>query len=113
VSRDALEALDGILASGGEPDDVLRETVALLATHEKIAWAGIAFVDQGVLVLGPTAGDADEARRTSTTIEFQGTKVGELWIDGDAERGLLDAVAARLAGHVLIGWDTRGEAWEP
>jgi len=113
VSTDVLEALDGILACGGEPDDVLRETVALLVANSDITWAGIAFVDEGGLVLGPTAGAPDEAHRTSATIEFQATKVGELWIDGSAERGVVQAVATRLAGHVLIGWDTRGEAWDP
>jgi len=74
VSTDVLEALDGILACGGEPDDVLRQTVALLVANSDITWAGIAFVDEGGLVLGPTAGAPDEAHRTSATIEFQATK---------------------------------------
>jgi hypothetical protein len=39
--------------------------------------------------------------------------VGELWVDGEADRGTLERVADRLAAHVLIGWDTQGEHWEP
>ncbi|MBM2824090.1 MAG: hypothetical protein HW413_2836, partial [Thermoleophilia bacterium] len=49
----------------------------------------------------------------SVPIVFQGSSVGELWIDGDVERTVLERVADRLSGHVLIGWDTRGEAWDP
>ena len=32
---------------------------------------------------------------------------------GGAERALLEKVATRLAGLVLIGWDTRGQPWDP
>jgi hypothetical protein len=47
------------------------------------------------------------------SIAFQGTPVGELWVDGEAEEAFLERVAVLLSAHVLIGWDTRGETWEP
>jgi len=113
VSAEVLEALDRILEGGGEPDDVLREAVQALADGPDITWAGIAFLDQGTLVLGPTAGEADESQRVSVPIVFQDSNVGELRIDGRAERTFLERAATLLSGHVLIGWDTRGEAWDP
>ena len=113
MSHVLLEALDRILDFGGEPDDVLRAAVLALADDPGIVWAGVAFLDQGTLVLGPTAGQPDEARRTRVPILFQSSNVGELWVDGAADRALLEQVAQLLSGHVLIGWDTRGEAWEP
>ena len=113
MSTKALEALDRILGRGGEPDDILRATVSALTDEPEIAWAGIAFLDEGVLTLGPTAGEPDESCRMSVPIVFQGSRVGELWVDGAAERGFLERVATLLSAHVLIGWDTRGETWEP
>lgn len=113
MSAEALEALERTLGGGGEPDDVLREAVSVLATEPGIEWAGIAFLDEGMLVLGPTAGNQNESRRVSVPILFHDSRVGELWIDGRAERPLLERAAALLSELVLIGWDTQGEAWEP
>jgi len=113
VSTRALEALDRILNRGGEPDDVLRSAVSVLAEDPGIVWAGIAFLDEGTLALGPTAGEPDDSRRMRVPIVFQGSSVGELWVDGGAERAFLQRVATLLSAHVLIGWDTRGEAWDP
>jgi hypothetical protein len=113
VSTAALEALVRILNRGGEPDDVLRSAVSVLADDPGIVWAGIAFFDEGSLELGPTAGEPDDSQRTTVPIVFQGSDVGELWVDGDAERAFLERVATLLSAHVLIGWDTRGETWEP
>ena len=113
MSANVLDELSSILDRGGEPDDVLREAVQLLADSPGVAWAAIAFLDEGTLVLGPSAGTPDPSTRVITPISFQGSTVGELWTDGDAERKILEGLADRLAGHVLIGWDTRGEAWEP
>jgi putative methionine-R-sulfoxide reductase with GAF domain len=109
----ALAAVDGIVEQGGDADDVLRAVVAALVEHGGCVWAGIAFVEDGELVLGPRSGDADEERRTRAEIAFKGDKVGELWADGCDDRALLDDVAARVATHVLLGWDTGGEGWEP
>jgi hypothetical protein len=113
VSTSVLDALDRILERVEEPDDALRAAVVALAEERGISWAGIAFLDQGALVLGPAAGEPDDTRRTTVPIEFQGSSVGELWVDGAADRGVLERIAERLSGHVLIGWDTRGETWDP
>ena len=113
MSTEVLDKLSSILDRGGEPDDVLREAVRLLADSPGVTWAAIAFLDGGTLVLGPSAGAPDPSTRVITPISFQGSTVGELWTDGDAERKVLEGLADRLAGHVLIGWDTGGEAWDP
>jgi hypothetical protein len=110
---DALEALDRILNRGGEPDDVLRSAVSILAAEPDIAWAGVAFSEKGELVLGPEAGTPEEARRIRTSIVFHGAEVGQLWVDGEADRSFLERVAVLISAHVLIGWDTRGQRWEP
>ena len=113
MSTRALEALDRILNRGGDADDVLRASVQVLADEPGIAWAGIAFLEDDDLVVGPQAGEPDAAARTRVPIVFQGSNVGELWVDGDAEPELLQRVALLVSAHVLIGWDTRGEPWEP
>jgi hypothetical protein len=113
VSNRALEALDRILNRGGEPDDVLRAAVVILTEEPGITWAGVRFVDEGRLTPGPEVGDADESRRTHIPVTYQGTRVGELWVDGEAERAFLERVAVLVSAHVLIGWDTRGKRWEP
>jgi hypothetical protein len=111
---DLLDRVDALLGGGGEPDDVLREAVVLLAGEPGVAWAGVAFLEEGALLLGPEAGGPpDESRRARVPVSFQGEQVGELWVDGDADPAVLEHVASRLAAHVLIGWDTRGESWEP
>ena len=113
MSSRALEAVDRILNRGGDADDVLRSVVRVLAEESEIAWAGIAFLEQGRLALGPEAGTRDESRRMRVPVAYQGRPVGELWIDGEAEQGFLERVAVLVSAHVLIGWDTRGEPWEP
>ena len=113
MSANVLEALGRLLERGGEPDDVLRSAVSLLIEEPGVAWAGIAFLDEGTLVLGPSAGEREEGPRIRVPIVFQDSTVGELWVDGAAEYALLERAAALLSAHVLIGWDTRGEAWEP
>jgi len=109
----ALEALDRMLQGDGEPDDVLRAAVSALVGEPGIVWAGIAFLEQGDLVLGPVAGKPEEKRRQCIPIVYQGESVGELWIDGEADRELLQRVAGILSAHALIGWDTGGQGWEP
>ena len=113
MSTRALEALDRILNRGGEPDDVLRATVAILTEEPGITWAGLRFLDEGQVTTGPEAGDADESRRAKLPVTYQGAQVGELWVDGEADRAFLERVAVLISAHVLIGWDTRGESWEP
>jgi len=113
MSTRSLEALDRILNRGGEPDDVLRSVVRTLADEPATTWAGIAFLEEGELALGPSAGEPDEPRRIRVPIAFQGSQVGELWVDGEAEQSFLERVAVLISAHVLIGWDTRSERWEP
>jgi hypothetical protein len=113
MSSRSLDALDRVLEQGGEPDDVLRAIVDVLTRDLEISWAGVAFLENEDLVLGPHTGIPEESKRVAVPIAYRGTKVGELWIDGDADRGLLERMALLIAPYVLIGWDTRGESWEP
>jgi putative methionine-R-sulfoxide reductase with GAF domain len=113
VSAQALEAIERILDLGEDPDDVLREVVAELVREPRIDWAGIQFLEHGALVLGPEAGTADAASRTAVPVTYQGTVIGELSADGEADTAFLERVAALISTHVLLGWDTAGEGWEP
>ncbi|MFL5913442.1 MAG: hypothetical protein ACJ768_23105 [Gaiellaceae bacterium] len=96
-----------------DADDVLRQTVATLAEADGCTWAGIFFVEEGELVLGPQAGAPDEARRTTVPVTWKGERVAELAVDGDVDRARLEQVATEIADLCLVGWDTGGEAWEP
>ena len=111
----ALEAVDGILERGGDADDVLRQVVAALHEQAGYSWAGILFVEEGELVLGPHAGRPIEARRTSVPVVWQGDRVAELAVDDapEEDRMFLERVALLVSGHCLVGWDTGGESWEP
>jgi len=95
-----------------DADDVLRQTVAALVA-DGAAWAGIFFVEDGALALGPSAGEPNEARRVSVPVTWKGDRVAELAADGDVDRARLEQVAAEIADLCLVGWDTGGEAWEP
>ncbi len=113
MSTSALEAVDRIVNRGGDADDVLRAVVQTLADEPTIAWAGVFFLEEGALVLGPQSGSPDEARRARVPVVYQGEAVGELAVDGDADRAFLERVALLVAAHVLLGWDTGGETWDP
>jgi hypothetical protein len=108
-----VEAVERALAAGGEADDVLRAVVAALADEPAVAWAAIAFEEDGSLLVGPQAGEADESRRTRVPVLYEGSEVGELWVDGTVERRELERVAELLADYVLVGWDTGGADWVP
>ena len=95
-----------------DADDQLRQTVSELAARESCSWAGIFFVEEGHLVLGPQAGTADPGRRTSVPVLWRGTRVAELAADGGIEAPELETLAARIADLCLVGGDTGGEAWE-
>jgi hypothetical protein len=112
VSSRALEAIDRILNRGGDADDVLRAVVRVLAEEPAIAWAGIAFVEDGRLVLGPETGDAGNRSRVRVPVPYQGERVAELWIEGEADRAFLERVAVLISAHCLVGWDTGGVAWK-
>jgi hypothetical protein len=114
-TSEALEAIDLILDRGGDADDILRQVVALLHAQAGYAWAGIFFLEDGQLALGPQAGTPDESRRTSVPVTWQGTPVAELAIDDapEEDRMFLERVAVLVSGHCLVGWDTGGQSWEP
>jgi putative methionine-R-sulfoxide reductase with GAF domain len=113
MSPDAVERIQPLLAEAGDADDVLRGTVAVLVAEPGIVWAGIGFVEEGAIALGPAAGKPDEGRRKRVPIVFQDAVVGELCADGDVDTTLLERVAGLIGAQVLIGWDTGGQAWEP
>ncbi|MBM3676469.1 MAG: hypothetical protein FJW96_01090 [Actinobacteria bacterium] len=108
---DARAAVDRILSETPEADDVLRAVVALLAGQPGTTYAAIAFVEDGAETVGPESGVPDPVRRSYRDVVFQGERVGALWLDGDADPALADHVAAAIATHVLIGWDTGGAPW--
>lgn len=113
MSASELQAVERIVADGGDPDDVLRAVVAELVRVPGIAWAAILFLEDGALEIGPEAGVPDAERRLRVPIAFRGDPVGELAVDGDADPALLERVAGLVAPHVLLGWDTGGEPWAP
>ena len=97
-----------------DADDVLRAAVAELAARYE--WAGIAFVEQDDLVLGPASGP--EPRQTfAVPILYDGARVAELRVAPaevtSEQRASLEREAERLAPYCLVGWDTGGEAWSP
>jgi hypothetical protein len=108
-----IDEVDRILAAGGDADDVLREVVRALVVDGGCSWARISFVEDGVLVPGPAAGEPDERRRVAVPVSYRGDPVGELAADGRVDREELERVAALVSEHVLLGWDTGGEAWSP
>jgi hypothetical protein len=97
-----------------DADDVLREAVAKLG--ETYEWVGIAFVEQGQLVLGPTTGPAP-AETFGVPILYDDAAVAELRVAPSdvtpEQRTSLERVAKVLAPYCLVGWDTGGEAWSP
>lgn len=95
-----------------DADEQLRETVSDLAAREDCAWAGIFFVEEDRLVLGPEAGAPDQTRRTTVPVLWRGVRVAELAADGEIDRTELETVATAIADLCLVGWDTGGEEWQ-
>jgi len=95
-----------------DADELLRQAVSTLAARDGCSWAGIYFVEEESLVLGPEAGAPDPARRTTVPVLWRGTRVAELAADGAVEAAELETVATGIADLCLVGWDTGGEAWE-
>jgi putative methionine-R-sulfoxide reductase with GAF domain len=136
----ALDAVERIVESETEPDEVLRRVVAVL--HERLhAYSAVAlyFVEEDELLLGPWSGSGPAgAERLGGLSPVEGgadsTRVGPAWVDvpvvyrgqlvallavdghtaepfGDADRALLERVAELIAAHCLVGWDTGGVPW--
>ncbi len=95
-----------------DADDLLRRAVADLAARDDCSWAGIYFVEEESLVLGPEAGTPEPAGRTSVPVVWRETRVAELAADGGVDRSELERVAAGIADLCLVGWDTGGEMWQ-
>jgi putative methionine-R-sulfoxide reductase with GAF domain len=108
----ALDAVDTILAQGGDADDVLRDVVAALVEHGGCAWAGILFAEEGELVVGPEAGTQQPDDRLQVPVSFDGARVAELVVDACADTALPERVATLIAVYCLVGWDTGGVPWE-
>lgn len=112
---DALEAIERVVATGGEADDVLRRVVAIL--HKQIGcFVGISFIEGGEPVPGPAAGQRAGTTMKSFPIAFQGRRVADLDAGGELSPEtcvLLERVATLLAPYALVGWDTGGEEWTP
>jgi hypothetical protein len=95
-----------------DDDDLLRQAVAELAARADCTWAGISFVEEDTLLLGPEAGTPEPARRTTVPVLWRGTRVAELAADGTIPQTELENVAASIADLCLVGWDTGGELWQ-
>ncbi len=95
-----------------DADELLRRTVTELAGREGCTWAGIYFVEDDNLVLGPEAGSPEPGRRAAVPVLWRGRRVAELAADGAVDRADLETVAAAIADFCLVGWDTGGETWE-
>jgi hypothetical protein len=116
----ALEAIERILHREGEADVILRAAVATLAERLGPRWAAIAFVEDGELVPGPTAGNPpDEPTRPAVAapVEYRHSLVAEIWLDHNGhpdadDEAFLGRVADLLSPYCLVGWDTGGEEWE-
>ncbi|MFN2471413.1 MAG: hypothetical protein ABR583_10615 [Gaiellaceae bacterium] len=108
--RGALEALDRILNRGGDADDVLRDTVAVLG--RLYPYAAIGFVEQDAVVTGPWAGTPGDLP-SKRPIHYQGLDVAWLLVSGagDEDEEFLERVALVVSPYCLVGWDTHGEPW--
>lgn len=109
----AADEIDRILAAGGDADDVLRAVVRALVERGGARWAGILFSEGDDFVLGPQAGEPDEAKRLYVPVIYDGAQIGVLVADGALGIRTLERVAELISAHVLIGWDTGGERWTP
>jgi len=111
TSPSAVEAVGRLIEQGSEADELLRGVVAIL--HERYPWVGISFVEEGDLVLGPSAGEQTE-ESVQIPISYDGKMVAELSVgDGDPDQTSLEQVAELIAPYCLVGWDTGGETWLP
>jgi hypothetical protein len=111
VSGEGLAAVHRALERGGDADDVLRAVVEALVADGGCEWAGIFFVENGELVLGPEAGMPNTGARARSTVVYEDDTVAELAADACNDPALLDEVAAAIAPYCLVGWDTGGVPW--
>jgi hypothetical protein len=113
MSAAALDEIERLVGESDDADSVLRGVVAALVERGGCTWAGILFAEDDDLVLGPHAGEPDPGLRVQVPIAYEGTRVAELVVDGCDDADFLGRVAALIATHCLVGWDTAGEPWSP
>jgi hypothetical protein len=111
VNAAAIDAIEQVIGRGADPDDVLRDVVDVLVREGGCAWAGILFVENGQLVLGPEAGSPRPDSRAHLPVVYDGDRVAELVADGCDDRQLLERVAELISADCLVGWDTGGVPW--
>ena len=109
MSASALVAIEALLEGGEDADEILRRVVEALV-RGGCAWAGILFVEDGELVLGPAAGSAGAEARTELPVSFRGTKVAALAAEGCDDEGSLAQVAALIAPYC---WSAGTRAGSP
>ena len=107
------DEVDRILAEGGDADDALRAVVRTIVERGGARWAGILFAEGDDFALGPQAGEPDERRRLYIPVIYDGAQIGVLVADRVRSIKTLERVAELVSTHVLLGWDTGGEAWSP
>jgi len=108
----AIEEVDRIVDDGGDADDILRSVVGALVDPGGCSWAGILFVENGELALGPDAGMPMPETRAQVPVVFEGVRVAELAVDGCDDSTFLDRVAFVISPYCLVGWDTDGVPWD-
>ena len=93
---------------------MLRAVVAALVDDGGCAWAGILFVENGELVLGPEAGAQRPEARIQVPVEFQGDASPSSSPTAATTRPRPRAASrARISEWCLVGWDTGGVPWDP
>jgi len=112
VSVAAIDAVDRVLAAGGEPDDILRAVVDALVASGGCTFAWILFREGGELVPGPQAGVPYSTDRTTIPVLFNADHVADLVADGWRDPGSLEQIAVAISPHCLVGWDTGGVPWD-
>jgi len=112
----ALEEIARILESEPEADEALRKVVDTL--HDRIPAFGcvqLSFVEGDALEAGPAAGERSAGDTVvDTPVVYEGTHVATLRVAVEPEASLtsfLEQVAAMIALHCLVGWDTGGIPW--
>jgi hypothetical protein len=111
-ARALLETVSRLAQSDDDADDILRAVVSALVDSGTATWAGIFFVEEGELVLGPEAGAPDPAARTTVPVIYEHARVAELAADRCPDTALLAQVADLVALLCLVGWDTGGVPWD-
>lgn len=106
---EAIGAVERIVGRGGDADEVLHEVLDALHEHG-VPCAAVRFVENGVLVEGPSVGSASDA--TTVPVLYDGNRIGELSL-AVADVAFAERLATLIAPYVLVGWDTAGEPWSP